>query len=196
MQKLLAIVFAVLLAMELALLVVVAGVVATFPVLMWERNPLSAILAVAGLVVVAVGLWRAHRTDTAVTVPRVHPGISFSRIPISGVPGALFMLQFLVWVLVTPAVGLFYAALIGGGLLLVPLIAYANRPGRGSVPAASTGAVLGALCGLALVAYVSLREFPLAALFAVALAAGVLGAPILIWLRGRARRDSIAPYSQ
>ena len=197
MQKLLGLVFAALLAAELALLVVVLGVIAMFPFLLWQRNPLSAFLAVLGSAVVAFALWRSYRADTAAASgPPVHPGISLSRIPIAGVPGALYMLQFAVWVLVTPEVGLLYAALIAGGLLLVPLIAYANRPGRGSVPAASTGAVLGALSGLAVVAFVSVREVPLAFLFMVALAAGVLGAPIVIWLRGRQRGVSIAPYSQ
>ena len=198
MQRLLGLAFAILLALELALLVVVVGVLALFPYLLWQRSPLRAVLAVPGLAVVAVALWRAHRADAAVSSQALpaHPGISISHIPISGVPGAIYMLQFLVWALVTPAVGLFYAALIAGALFLLPLIFYLNRPGRGSASAVGTGAVLGALCGLAVVAFVSFREVPLTGVFAAALAAGVLGAPILIWVRSRRDHVSIAPYSE
>jgi hypothetical protein len=106
------------------------------------------------------------------------------------------MLQFLVWFLVTPEVGLFYAALLAGGLLLLPLIFYLNRPGRGSATAVSIGSILGMVCGLAVVALASSREFPLARLFALSLAAGLLAAPVLIWRRSRQTHVSIAPYGE
>jgi hypothetical protein len=118
-----------------------------------------------------------------------------SRIPITGLPGALYLGQFLIWALATPAVGVLYVALLAGALLLLPLVFYLNRPGRGSASAVSAAGVLGAVSGLAVVTLVSVREFPFAGLFGVALIAGVLGAPILVWLRSRRQRVSIAPYS-
>ena len=198
MQRLLGVAFAILLAAELSLLVVVLGLLAVFPYLLWQRSPLRATLAVLGLAIVGVALWRAHHADTAASSQELpgHPEISISHISISGAPGAIYMLQFLVWALVTPAVGFFDAALIAGALLLLPLIFYLNQPGRGSASAVGVGGVLGALCGLAVVAFVSFRELPLAGVFLIALAAGILGAPMLIWLRSRRRHVSIAPYSE
>ena len=53
-----------------------------------------------------------------------------SRIPITGSIGAVYTLQFVIWALVTPQIGLFYAILSGGGLLLLPVAFYVNRASR------------------------------------------------------------------
>ena len=195
MEKLLGVAFAILLALELTLLVMAASLVVMLPYLLWQRSPWRAVLAVLGLAGVGIALWRSHRRVTvSPPFPASGPEISISRIPITGAVGAIYMVQFLVWVLVEPAVGLVYAALIAGGLLLLPLILYVNRPGR-SASAVSIGALLGALCGMALVSFVSLRELPIAGIFGVAVVAGVLAAPVLIWHRSQQKHVSIAPYS-
>ena len=198
MEKLLAIAFAIILAGELALLGVGLVSLVAFACLLWSRSPWMAALAVLVGVAVAVWLWRSHRAPAPAPVQpsQVHPGISISTIPITGAPGALYMLQFLVWLLVTPAVGILYAVLLGGALLVLPLVFFVNRPGRHGLSTVAVWGVVGMLCGLALVAVGSVREFPLAWVFGFGLCAGVIGAPILIWWRGRTRTPSIAPYSE
>ncbi len=196
MGRLLGVAFAILLVAEVGLLAVGLAGVAVFPYLLWQRSPIRAVIAAAVIIGAAVVVWRVHRRQGGDSRDaRLSPEISISRIPISGLPGAIYMLQFLVWALVTPAVGLFYAALIAGALLLLPIIFHLNRPGRGGASAVGAGALLGGLSGLAVVALVSFHEVPLAAVFMIALGAGILGAPILIWMRGRRGHVSIAPYS-
>jgi hypothetical protein len=197
-ERILGVAFAILLALELAVLVIVGALVAWLPYFLWQRSPWRAMVAVLGLGAVGVALWKSHRRSAAAwsqLLPASGPEISVSHIPITGPVGALYMLQFLVWVLLVPAVGLVYAALVAGALLLLPLIHYMNRPGR-SPSAVGLGGLLGTLCGLAVATLVSMREFPLAGMFGIALVAGVVGAPVLIWLRSRQKHVSIAPYSQ
>ena len=196
MQRLLGLAFAFLLACEIGLLVVVGSGVAMLPYLLWKRSPVRAGLCVVFLVGVIIWLWKSRHSEATLEppTPATHPGISISRIPITGVPGTLYMLQFVVWVLVVPKVGLFFAALIGAALLLLPLGFYLHRPGRGSAASVSIASILGVLSGLAVAALVSAREFPAAGVFIVALVLGVLGAPALIWSRSRQEHTSIAPY--
>ena len=194
MQVLMAVAFAILLCFELALLVVALSLTLLFPYVLWQRSPLEGGIAAVGLVAVAVALWRSHRVARGEAL-QVNPQISISHIPISGPVGAIYMLQFLVWVLVAPEIGLLYAALIGAAILLLPVVFYINKPGR-EPWATGVGGLLGMLCGLVVFTLVSVRQLPLARLFLVAIAAGVIAAPLLIWLRSRQGHVSIAPYSE
>ncbi len=189
-------ILALLLALEVAVLVLVGGTALMFPYVLWQTSPFRAVLAVLGFAAVAAALWRSHRRESGVQPEHlpVNPQISLSRIPMSGAAGAIYMLQFVVWALCAPAVGLFYAALIAGALLLLPLVFYLNRPGRRPW-AAGMASVLGMLCGLWVASVASAREFPRARLLEVAVAGGVLAAPALVWLRSRRRHVSIAPYA-
>jgi len=183
MNGLLAVAFAILIAIELIVVGVVVALVGMFVVALWGRAPWAAILLASSLLGLLVWFWRAGRRDTPVSTGQVHPSILMQRIPMSGAAGSMYMLQFLVWALVIPKVGLFYAVLIGGGLLLVPVAYYFNRPGRGGLAGVGGGALLGLLLGLAFFSVVSARQVPIMAIFGCAAVAGVLGAVLLIWRR-------------
>ena len=195
MARLLGLAFAVLVVGELTLLAVVVSLLAYLPYLLWRDSPLRAVFALLGLACVIGALWRAHRAQVQAAPQRLPgpPEISISHIPITGAPGALYMLQFLVWALVTPSVGFLYAALLAGALLVLPVVVFANRPGRRR---SVGGALLGALTGLAVVSFVSFREVPIMGIFGVALATGLVAGPCLIWVRSRRGQVSIAPYAQ
>jgi hypothetical protein len=195
MARLLGLAFAALLVGELTLLAVVVGLLAYLPYLLWQSSPVRAVLALLGLACVIGALWRAHQAQARAASQRLPgpPEISISRIPITGAPGALYMLQFLVWALVTPSVGFLYAALLAGALLVFPVVVFVNRPGRRR---SVGGALLGALTGLAVVSFVSFREVPIMGVFGVALGTGLVAGPCLIWMRSRRSQVSIAPYTQ
>jgi uncharacterized membrane protein YqjE len=195
MRALFGVAFAILIALELSLLAVVIGLVAMFFPLLWERSPIKAAVACVLLAAGAVALWKSWRRPDATQLPPVHPGISVSHIPISGPVGAIYMVQFVVWAILAPAVGLFYAALLGGGLLLVPVAYFVNRPGRGGATRTGLGSLLGLVSGLLFIGVVSSRQVRLAGLFTTAVVAGVLGAVVLIWLRRKPQHPSIAPYT-
>jgi hypothetical protein len=194
MRALLGVAFAILIALELAVLAIVIGALAVFFPLLWERSPAKAGVAVVVILLAVVAVWNSFRRQDATQVPAVHRGISVSRIPISGPIGAIYMLQFVVWAILTPAVGFFYAALLGGGLLLVPVAYYLNRPGRHEATHLGIGGILGLVSGLLFVGAVASQQTRLASLFTIAVIAGVLGAVALIWLRRKPDHPSIAPY--
>ena len=183
MNALLAVAFAILLAIELIVVGIVTALVGMFVVELWKRAPWQAILAAFTLIGLLLWFWRARRREPLVSTGQVHPGILLQRIPMSGAAGAMYMLQFLVWALVTPRVGLLYAVLIGGGLLLVPVAHYVNRPGRGGLASVGGGGLLGLLLGLAFFSVVSARQVPIMSIFGLAAVAGILGAALLIWRR-------------
>ena len=196
MGRLLGVAFAILIAVEIALLVIVTGLMAMLVELLWNRSPFMACTLVLILILAAVAFWRSRRNEAA-SAAGVHSGISVSRIPITGAAGAIYMLQFLVWAVLEPAVGLFYAALIAGAVLLLPVAFYVNRRRVGGAGSAGAGGLLGLLCGLAFFGLASSREIPLAKLFPIALAAGVVGAGVLVWSRSKGKHTpSIAPYGE
>ncbi len=177
-----------LLVFELGLAALGVVLVGEFVRAMWLRSAWQGILASLLFVLVAVGLVRAWRHERlAASDNGVHPGPSMSRIPISGSIGAVYMLQFVIWVLVVPAVGLFYAVLIGGGLLLLPVAFYFNHAGGREASRAAVGGVVGLLCGLLVVSVAAARVLPTAGLFGIAVVGGIIGAAIMI---RRGRRDS------
>ena len=197
MHRLLGVAFAILLALELAVLTTAVWLLLhSFP-LLWASSPWRAVVAVLGLFVIGAVIWKTHRAGAvSVEVPASGPQITFSRIPVTGVPGALFMLQFLVWALLIPAVGLFYTALLAGAFLLLPVIFFVNRPGQGGASAVGLGGLVGALAGIGAAAVIAFRQVPLAGLFLLAFIAGLAGAPVLIWLRSPPRHPSIAVYNR
>jgi len=191
MERLLGVVFAILIVIELALVALSMGLLGFFVQAMWHRNPwltsLGVVLLLAGGFRV-VSRRRAVPAPPPAELPPVHPGISIHHIPISGVPGAIYMVQFLVWALVAPAVGIFYAALIAGGLLLVPLAYVVNRPGTASRSILALG-VLAFMLALGYVAHVSDEALPSGGLFGVSVVAGFVAAAVLVWWRSRAREQ-------
>jgi hypothetical protein len=119
---------------------------------------------------------------------RVHRGILVNKIPIEGIPGAIYMLQFLVWPIATPAVAGLYAALLAGGLLLAPAIHLVHRNEQRSLTSLRGGA-MGFLAGLVFLASFAEPHFhfpEIVASFAVA------GAGFAAWL---ARRPQLSPIS-
>jgi hypothetical protein len=177
-----------------ALGVVLAG---EFVRAMWQRSPLQGVLALLLFGAVGVGLVSSWRREARpADHGDVHPGPSLSRIPITGSLGAVYMVQFVVWVLVAPQVGVFYAVLIGGGLLLLPVAYYMNRAPRHRTAGVALGGIAGVLCGLLLTSAALSRVVPLAGIFGVAVLAGVVGAGLLIVWRRREAHPSIAPYSK
>jgi hypothetical protein len=181
-----------LLVIELGLAALGVDLVAEFVQAMWLRSPLQGILAVLLFAVVAAGLvraWRRERSSAATT--EVHPGPSVSRIPITGSMGAVYMLQFVIWALVIPQVTLLYAVLLGGGVLLVPVAFYFNRPHGAAPGRVGVVAGMGAMCGLLVVSAVTAREVPSAALFGAAVLSGVAGAVLLIVRRRHEGHPSI-----
>jgi hypothetical protein len=182
---------------ELFLLIIVGQLLALVPYLLWERSPLLAALLVLAFVGALAVLWRLHRANRSATEPPSSgPQITMSRIHIGGTAGTVYMIQFVVWALLSPAVGLFYAVLVSAAVLALPLISYIHRPGRTGVLAAAGAAVLGAACGALAVAVVTIEQAPLARILSVGLVGGVIAGPILLWLRSRADRElSIAPYA-
>lgn len=189
--------FALIMAGEIALLIVVGSLLALVPCLLWERSPLRAGFFVGVFVAALVLLWRLHRAERLpAELPAGGPQITMSRIPISGTAGTVYMTQFLVWALLSPAVGLFYAFLLSGALLALPVIRYVHRPGRtGALPAVGA-ALLGGACGAAVVAGVSLEQAPLGRILLAGVLGGAVAGPVLLWIRTRARPQvTIAPYA-
>ncbi len=159
---------------------------------MWERSAIQGTLAFLLFVGVAFALVRSWRRERlAASDDGVHPGPSMSRIPISGSMGAVYMLQSVIWVLVAPEVGLFYGALIGGGLLLLPVAYYVNRASRRQASHVAVGGLIGVLTGLLVASAVSSRQVPAAGLFGLAVLAGVVGGAFLIVRRRRQTHPSI-----
>jgi hypothetical protein len=182
---------------ELFLLIVVGELLALVPYLLWQRSPFFAALVVLAFLSALSVLWRLHLTDRpAPEPPSSGPQITMSRIPISGTAGTVYMTQFVVWALLSPAVGLFYAVLVSAAVLALPLIRYLHRPGHTGALAAAGAAVLGAACGALAVAGVTIEQAPLARILLVGVVGGVVAGPILLWLRSRPDREvSIAPYA-
>jgi len=188
--------FALIMAGEIALLIVVGSLLALVPYLLWERSPLWAILVVAVFVATLLVLWLLHRAESP-TVERVSggPQITLSRIPVSGTAGLVYMTQFLVWALLSPAVGVLYALLLSGALLARRVVRYMHRPGRPGYRAAAGAALLGGFCGVA-VAGASIEQAPLGRILLAGVLGGAVAAPILLWIRSRARPGvTIAPYA-
>jgi len=194
MGRLLGLVFAVLLACEVALGVVVLALMTTVIGALWDRNPWFCGLVVGVIVLSTVAFWRSRGARPNSELGSPHPGISISRIPITGGAGAVYMLQFVVWALFAPAVGLLYAALVAGGILLLPVVFYLNRRQVGGAVNVSAGAMLGLLCGLAFMGLALSRRFPFASFFSISVVAGVVAAGALIWHRRRSTHVSIAPF--
>jgi len=109
MNALLAVAFAILLAMELVVVGVVAALVGMLVVALWERAPWAAIAVACTLIGSLLWFWKARRQEAPVSTGQVHPGILLQRIPMSGAAGSMYMVQFLVWALVIPRVALGYA---------------------------------------------------------------------------------------
>jgi hypothetical protein len=192
-----ALVAAGLLVIELGLAALGLVLAAEFVRAMWHRSPLQGVLALLLFGAVILGLvWSWRREQRPADHGDVHPGPSLSKIPITGSLGAVYMLQFVVWVLVAPQVGLFYAILIGGGLLLVPVAYYMNRAPRHRTTGVALGGIAGVVCGLLVTSAALSRKMPLASLFGVAVLAGIIGAGLLILRRRREAHPSIAPYSK
>jgi Ca2+/Na+ antiporter len=194
-ERLYALVFGMLVAVQAGIVIATTMLVVMFVGAMWERSPWRAVAAVVVLAVVIVGLFRAWRQETGAGVGiEPHPGPSISRIPLSGSMGAVYLLQFLVWVLLIPGVGLFYLVLICGGVLLVPVVSYVNRSSRHRAGHVATGGVVTVIALLLLASIASARELPAAALFGVAVVGGVVAAAGLIMWRRRQGHPTIAPY--
>jgi hypothetical protein len=197
MQVILSPVFALLVAFELVIVIVVVIVIANGAVVGWTESPGTTVALALVLLLSVVGLWRSHMAATANTAEptAVHPGINFSRVPTTGAGGAIFMLQFVVWLVVAPAVGVLYGILIAGGLALLPVAWYVNRR-RSGVAKVGIGSVLGVLAAALYASIVPFRQTPLAWIVPVAVPAGVLGAGLLIWKRSGEKHPSIAPYRE
>jgi hypothetical protein len=184
-----------LLVIELGLAALGLVLTAEFIRAMWQRSPIQGVLACLLFGAVGFGLlWSWRRERSAGDHGDVHPGPSMSRIPITGSMGAVYMLQFVIWALVTPQVGPFYAVLIGGGVLLVPVAHYVNRASRPQATGVALWGVVGLLCGLLVVSAAVSRAVPVAGLFGVSVLAGLVGAGILSRRRRRETHPSIAPY--
>lgn len=197
MRALLSLVVALLLALELVLLFVVIILIANGAVVGWRQYPVTTAALAFVLVLSGAGLWRSHRVaqPSRPEPTAVHPGINFSRLPTTGAGGSIFMLQFVIWLVVAPAVGLLYAILIAGGLALLPVAWYLNRR-RGGVARVGLGSILGVVAAALWASIVPFRHTALASILPIAVPAGVLGAGILIWKRSRDEHPSIAPYQQ
>jgi len=88
MGRLLGLAFAIMVAIELGLAVVVAYLVAMLVETLWRRSPSVACALVVILLVAAIGFWRSRRGEAATSgIAGAHPGISVSRIPITGAAG-------------------------------------------------------------------------------------------------------------
>ena len=122
-----------------------------------------------------------------------HQGINASKISISGVGGAIYMVQFLVWAFASPAVGIFYTALIGAGLLCAPVIYYLNRSEQRSITSLR-GGVLGFLSGVAFLAVFSERGLHLAEVIVVCALGGAGLAVLLLKKHSRDGHPSVKPY--
>jgi len=185
-----------LLVIELGLAALGLMLSAEFIRAMWQRSPVQGVLASLLFGAVGFGLvWSWRRERRAGDHGDVHPGPSISRIPIMGSMGAVYMLQFVIWALVTPQVGLLYAVLIGGGVLLLPVAYYVNRASRHQATGVALWGVVGVLCGLLVVSAALSRAVPVAGLFGVSsVLAGLVGAGILILRRRRETHPSIAPF--
>ncbi len=197
MRALLGVAFAILLALELGLLFVVVAVIANGAVIGWRDRPVTTVVLGLVLLLAGVGLWRSHRIGASAgpEPTGVHPGINFSHVPTSGAAGAIFMLQFVIWFVAAPAVGLLYAVLIAGGVALLPVAWYLNRR-RAGVARVGLGSILGVVAAALCASLVPFRHTPLAWILPIAVPAGVLGAGVLIWKRSNEKHPSIAPYQQ
>ena len=194
-ERLYALVFAMLVAVQAGIVIATSVLVVMFVGVTWERSPWRAVVAVTVLGVVIVGLFRAWRHETGAGVTsEPHPGPSMSRIPLSGSMGAVYLLQFFVWALLIPGVGLFYLVLICGGVLLVPVVSYVNRSSRERAGHVAASGLVTLIALLLLVSVASARELPAAALFGVALVGGVITAAGLVIWRRRQGHPTIAPY--
>ncbi len=198
MRALLGVAFAILLALELVLLFLVVAVIANGAAVGWRDRPVTTVVLGLVLLLAGVGLWRSHRIGASAgpELAGLHPGINFSRVPTSGAAGAIFMLQFVIWFVAAPAVGLLYAVLIAGGLALLPVAWYLNRRRAGGVARVGLGSILGVVAALLCASLVPFRHTPLAWILPIAVPAGVLGAGVLIWKRSDEKHPSIAPYQQ
>ncbi len=191
-DALLAVAFGVLLAIELIAVAIVTGLVGMLIMLLWERSPWMGTGAAAGLVACLIWFWQNRRREVAQAAPgQVHRGILLDRIPVSGAAGSMYMLQFLVWALASPVVGLGFAVLIAAGLLLVPVAHHYNRPRKDGLIRVGGAGALGAIFGLGFFLVASARQVPLTAMFGAATAAGTLGAAVLIWRRSKEPRDAL-----
>ncbi len=198
MRIALGVVFAILLALELSLVVAVVILLIDGAVVGWERSPVTTVLVGLALALAGVGLYRSARVRVAGSSggTDVHSGINFSRVPVSGAGGAIFMLQFVIWVVLAPEVGLLYAVLIAGGVALLPVAFYVNRRHGRGLASVGLGTVLGVVAALMWVSVASFRHTPLAWILPVAVPAGVLGAGLLVWKHSGDRHVSIAPYEK
>ena len=197
MRVVLNLLFGLLLALELVVLLVVTGVIVNGAVYGWRERPGTTAALALVLLLSGIGLWRSH-VMTPASPPEssvMHPGINFSRVPATGAGGAIFMLQFVVWLVVAPAVGVLYAVLIAGGLALVPVAWRLNRR-RGGAAGVSGGAILGVVAAALCASIIPFRHTPLAWVLPFAVPAGVVGAGVLVWRRSSEERPSIAPYAK
>ena len=103
------------------------------------------------------------------------------------------MLQFLVWPLATPAVAVFYAALLTAGLLLAPAIHFVNKTEQRSLTSLR-GGVLGFLAGLGLLASVAEPHFHFPEILAALGITGLGFAYILARFQQQPQPISIRPY--
>ncbi len=191
-DALLAVAFGVLLAIELIAVAIVTGLVGLLIVLLWERSPWIATAAAAGLIGCLIWFWRNRGREVAEAAPgQVHRGILLDRIPVSGAAGSMYMLQFLVWALASPVVGVGFAVLIAAGILLVPVAYHYNRPRKDGLVRVGGAGALGAIFGLGFFLVVSARQVPFAAMFGAATAAGTLGAVVLLWRRAKQGRNAL-----
>jgi hypothetical protein len=194
-EALYALAFAMLVAVQVGIVVATTGLVIMFVGILWERSPWRAVAAIILLAVVILSLVRAWRHETGANVSgEPHPGPSISRIPLSGSMGAVYLLQFLIWALLIPGVGLFYLVLICGGVLLVPVVSYVNRSSRQRAGHVAAAGLLAVIACLLLASIASSRELPAGWLFGSALGGGVLTAAGLVIWRRRQTHPSIAPY--
>jgi len=199
LDRLLTVAFAIVMAGQVALLVLAGVMVATLPVYLWQSSPWRAVLFTGGFLAALALLWLTHRRVSPTTAEETsrRPEINASRIPMSGSAGAVYMLQFLVWAVLSPAIGLFFAVLVGGAVLLLPLVFHLNRPGGGGVVGTLAGGAIGALCGLAALRGMALTSAPLTQVVIVSLCLGGLAGPLLVWHRSRREAPpSIKPYAR
>jgi hypothetical protein len=194
LERLFVTIFVILAAIQVGIAVATTVCVAMFIDLLWERSPVRAVIAIVGLIVVILGLVRSWRREGGGDHGDVHPGPSMSRIPLSGSMGGIYLLQFLVWALVIPGVGIFYLILLAGGLLFVPVVIYANRSSRRRAGQLASGGLAVVICALLAVSVAAARELALAGLFGMAVLGGVMAGAALVALRRRQKHPTIAQY--